>query len=115
MDMAGSSELFWDRYICGRSQSIILGWDWMALFVQVPMKCFEGRWDGKRCSKVGEHWENFSAEVLPSGGQKRDQFAVEVEIEILSRKKRHFGEIFPLFALHLVETLRIFYISTKKV
>ena len=78
----------------------------MSLLVQVPMKCFEGRWDGKRCSKVGEHWENFSAEVLPSGGQKRDQFAVEVEIEILSRKKRHFGEIFPLFALHLAETLR---------
>ena len=87
----------------------------MAIFAQVPMKCFERRWDGKLCSKVGEHWENFSAEVLPSGEQKRDQFAVEVEIEILSRKKRHFGEIFPLFALHLVGTLRIFYISTKNI
>ena len=52
------------------------------------------------------NWENFSAEVLPSGEQKRHQFAVEVEIEILSRKKRHFGKIFPLFALHLAETLR---------
>ena len=30
MEMAG--ELFWDRYICGKSQSIILGWDWMVIF-----------------------------------------------------------------------------------
>ena len=71
MEMAG--ELFWDRYICGRSQTIILGSlylrqvpnnyfgmeldgnicrryqldvldeDEMAIFAQVPMNCCEGR------------------------------------------------------------------------
>ena len=57
MEMVGSSALFWDRYICGKSQKIILGWDWMVIFalgINESLIHFGMGLDGNICSSTNE-------------------------------------------------------------
>ena len=61
--------------------------------------------DGKWCPRLVNTGKSSQLRFCWVSDKKADQFAVEVEIEILTpRKKRHFGEIFPRFALHLTGT-----------